>query len=65
MKKINAGEEHFLRSYAGTNGYEFFAVALEYFFENPVDLRKAIPDLYATLTCLLQQDPINLYKLAT
>ncbi len=65
MKKINAGEEHFLRSYAGTNGYEFFAVALEYFFENPVDLRKAIPDLYATLTRLLQQDPINLYKLAT
>lgn len=64
MIKINAKQEHFFRRYAGTNEYEFFAVALEYFFEKPVEFRFALPDLYDTLKQLLNQNPIRLYKLA-
>lgn len=63
--RINeAPEAHFLRSYAATNEYEFFAVSLEYFFEQPLELYQSIPDLYATLKQLLNQDPIKLYNLA-
>ncbi|TRX53688.1 zinc-dependent peptidase [Fulvivirga sp. M361] len=65
IPKIREGNGHFLRNYAGTNQYEFFAVALEYFFENPQELYEAIPDLYITLKNLLNQDPIKLYKLAS
>ncbi|MEM7110583.1 MAG: zinc-dependent peptidase [Bacteroidota bacterium] len=64
IKKINSEGGHFLRSYAGTNEYEFFAVSLEYFFERPAALESALPDLYHTLRTLLNQDPLKLYKLA-
>ncbi|UII28528.1 zinc-dependent peptidase [Fulvivirga maritima] len=62
LPKLKAGEPHFLRSYAGTNEYEFFAVSLEYFFEQPIGFTKAMPDLYLTLVRLLNQDPAKLYK---
>ena len=62
--KINTKQEHFFRPYAGANEYEFFAVALEYFFEKPTEFKSALPDLYDTLKKLLNQDPISLYKLA-
>lgn len=55
-------EKHFLRKYAGTNEYEFFAVSLEYFFEQPNKMKQAIPDLYHTLKRLLNQDPSELYN---
>ena len=54
----------FRSPYAGANEYEFFAVALEYFFEKPTEFKSALPDLYDTLKKLLNQDPISLYKLA-
>ncbi len=38
-----------LRKYAGTNEAEFFAVAVETFFERPGALRRATPELYAIL----------------
>lgn len=63
MPTLKSGESHFLRSYAGTNEYEFFAVSLEHFFEDPVGMKKAIPDLYDTIKTLINQDPIKLYKL--
>ena len=47
----------FLRSYAGTNEAEFFAVAVEYFFERPQEFQTALPELYGTLGSLLRQDP--------
>ncbi|MTI23294.1 DgsA anti-repressor MtfA [Fulvivirga sp. RKSG066] len=56
---------HFLRDYAATNAYEFFAVSLEYFFEQPVQFKQEIPDLYELLVRLLNQDPIRIYKLAS
>ncbi len=46
-----------LRSYAGVNPAEFFAVATEAFFDDPVDLRRQQPDLYAALGDYYHQDP--------
>ncbi|MBL3657723.1 zinc-dependent peptidase [Fulvivirga sp. 2943] len=62
LPKLRAGEPHFLRSYAGTNEHEFFAVSLEYFFESPALFRQVLPDLYDTLVRLLNQDPSLLYQ---
>lgn len=55
---INEGEVHFFREYAGSNPAEFFAVAVEYFFEQPTGFRSALPELYGTLSGLLRQDPV-------
>lgn len=61
MPIIKSGN-HFMRKYAATNEYEFFAVALEYFFEQPTMVKQKLPDLYETLKTLLNQDPLNLYN---
>lgn len=53
--------EHFFRRYALTNEEEFFAVAVENFFERPVQFKATLPDLYITLVDLFKQDPIKLY----
>ncbi len=50
----------FLRPYACTNQHEFFAVAIENFFERPIGLQQAMPELFAILTTLLNQNPISL-----
>lgn len=54
---IKEGRDHFFRDYAGTNTAEFFAVAVEYFFEQPLEFRDALPEHYAVLCSLLKQDP--------
>lgn len=59
---LRTGNNHLLRSYAGTNEYEFFAVSLEYFFEQPDKMKQELPDLYTTLKALLNQDPLKLYN---
>ena len=46
-----------LRPYAGTNPAEFFAVATEVFFVQPVELQAEKPDLYAVLSGFYRQDP--------
>jgi MtfA peptidase len=55
--RIRAGRSALFRAYAGTNQAEFFAVAVEYFFEQPVAYRKALPELYGCMARLLKQDP--------
>ncbi|MBK8228441.1 MAG: zinc-dependent peptidase [Flavobacteriales bacterium] len=55
--RIHAGNSSLFRDYAGTNQEEFFAVAVEYFFEQPAEFRQALPELYATMAGLLKQDP--------
>lgn len=55
--RIRDGHHRFFRSYAGTNEAEFFAVAVEYFFEQPKEFRSALPELYGTLSGLIRQDP--------
>lgn len=46
-----------LRSYAGVNPAEFFAVATEAFFDDPVELRREHVDLYEVLADYYHQDP--------
>lgn len=61
----SAGQEHFFRKYALANEEEFFAVAVENFFERPVQFKATLPDLYTALVDLFKQDPIKLYASRT
>lgn len=58
-EKIRSGEPHFLRHYAATNNEEFFAVAVENFFERSQQFKQQLPELYGTLVLLFRQDPIK------
>lgn len=49
MEEIHQDQSD-IRSYGGTNEAEFFAVASEYFFENPSLMKKEHPDLYQMLS---------------
>jgi MtfA peptidase len=59
FERIRDGSPSFLRSYAGTNMHEFFAVCVEHFFEVPLDFHRHLPDIYNHLCVLLNQDPLN------
>ena len=60
------GERNILGDYARTNYHEFWAVAVEVFFENPVRFRHELPDLYLAMSKLLNQDPLgNIVQKAT
>lgn len=62
IERIKSGRSRLLRSYAGTNQAEFFAVAVEYFFEQPKAFLEDLPELYATLGRMLRQDPAALER---
>lgn len=51
------GHSTFLDSYGAVNEAEFFAVITEQFFDQPVDLKRHHPDLYAVLSDFYKQDP--------
>ncbi len=55
--RIRRGKESPLRDYAGTNEAEFFAVAVEYFFERPKAFKETSPALFDCLSELLRTDP--------
>jgi MtfA peptidase len=59
MQKIAAGDESFFRAYAATNDQEFFAVAVENFFERSEMFFRYNPELYQSLRELLNQNPIR------
>jgi Mlc titration factor MtfA (ptsG expression regulator) len=56
---ITRGQD-FFREYACTNTHEFFAVAVEIFFERPEGFKNEFPDLYNVLVRLLNQDPLTI-----
>jgi len=58
-KHIEAGSHPFFRAYASTNEQEFFAVAVENFFERPQDFQQEFPKLYSILVLLLKQNPLK------
>ena len=60
MIEINNGSETFFREYGGANKEEFFAVAVENFFERPIEFKSKHPLTYRTLCRLLKQDPVLL-----
>lgn len=60
MNLIADGEHSLFRKYAATNDHEFFAVALENFFERPTEFRDFHEEMYESLAALMNQDPIQL-----
>lgn len=62
FNRIRRGEKSFIRSYAGTNREEFFAVCTEQFFEQPFEFKEQLPELYEALKNLLNQDPTKYLK---
>ncbi|SHJ89186.1 zinc-dependent peptidase [Reichenbachiella agariperforans] len=57
IDRIQSNEPSIFREYAATNREEFFAVAVENFFERPEIFKKEKPTLYQNLALLLRQDP--------
>jgi Mlc titration factor MtfA (ptsG expression regulator) len=53
------GAKNLLGDYAATNYHEFWAVAVEIFFESPVQFRHELPELYEAMACVLNQDPLS------
>jgi len=58
MQHIEKGKSD-INPYAITNEAEFFAVASEYFFEKPKQLKAKHPQLYQMLSETFSQDPAN------
>jgi len=54
MHKIQSGQSD-INPYAITNEAEFFAVASEYFFEKPAELKQKHPELYRQLCMVFAQ----------
>jgi len=54
------GRKNLLGEYASCNYHEFWAVCVETFFENPVQFKHELPDLYESLVTLLNQDPLDM-----
>lgn len=63
MAHLQANENHFFRRYAFENIEEFFAVAVENFFERPEQFSKQLPHFYQVLTSMFYQNPAQ-YALA-
>ena len=57
MVDLHHGYRTLLDPYASTNPAEFFAVATEFFFERPTEMRSQHPELYEQLAAFYQQDP--------
>lgn len=60
--QVLKGKTDVLRKYAAVNDHEFFACAVEVFFENPEELKADQPKLYSALINVLEQDPSNKMK---
>ena len=60
MREIDEGREEFFREYGAVNREEFFAVAVENFFERSALFSEKHPLTYSTLCNLLRQDPASL-----
>src|SRR4030042_398254 len=56
QREVEQGKQTFLDDYGATDEAEFFAVATEQFFDQPVLLRKNAPDLYRVLKEYYRQD---------
>jgi Mlc titration factor MtfA (ptsG expression regulator) len=54
---LRAGDGWPLRDYGATDPGEFFAVATEVFFDRPLELEWAKPDLHRVLRDFYRQDP--------
>ena len=60
IEKIISPDVSFFRDYGATNQHEFFAVAVENFFERPKEFFEYHRELYMTMCKLLRQNPLLL-----
>ena len=60
MNRIEIGQHKFFRKYAATNRQEFFAVAVENFFERPEEFKGLYTELYHCLANMLNYDMLNI-----
>lgn len=63
IERIKTGQSS-LNPYGASNPVEFFAVAAEYFFEQPDALQNDHPELYALLRKVFNQDTKNRFQTA-
>ncbi|MBI4634477.1 MAG: zinc-dependent peptidase [Deltaproteobacteria bacterium] len=56
-RAAEAGRKTFLDAYGATDEAEFFAVATEQFFDQPIRMKQHAPDLYRLLKEYYRQDP--------
>ena len=59
FNSLQSGGKNLLGDYAGTNYHEFWAVSVEVFFENPVQLKHELPELFEAMVRLLRQNPLQ------
>ena len=59
LTQVIVQHKSYLRGYAFTNFQEFWAVSVEYFFENSQGLKDNLPQLYTILCDTLNQDPLR------
>ncbi len=57
QRQVRFGRKTVIDSYGATSRAEFFAVASEAFFEDPLRLREDVPRLYEVLKVYYKQDP--------
>jgi MtfA peptidase len=57
LKDVEKGKRTFLDEYGATDEAEFFAVATEHFFDQPLQMIKFAPELYRVLKEYYRQDP--------
>lgn len=62
FQEMQKGKKTLLGEYAAINYHEFWAVSVEMFFENPVRFKHELPEVYAAMAVLLNQDPIEQIK---
>ncbi len=62
IKKIKEGNSIF-RTYGASNTHEFFAVAVEVYFEQPLKMYAERPELYSSLANLLNQDILEILQI--
>lgn len=60
ISNMEKNKDWFFRKYSSVNEDEFFAVAVENFFERPAEFKQKYTALYESLARLLKQDPLVL-----
>lgn len=62
LKDVEKGRHTFLDAYGATDEAEFFAVATEHFFCQPLQMIKSAPELYRVMKEYYRQDPAKRAK---
>ncbi|MCI5074390.1 M90 family metallopeptidase [Oricola sp.] len=59
VRNVEHGARTVFDAYGATSHVEFFAVAVEVFFERPAALKHEAPDVYTQLAILFRLDPVS------